>query len=568
MATKDEVVSAITHIMNNIHSDQWRGKLNDFEYQQLKSIYEDSTAGDTPVKDTLIGSLRNQWPTLFDPKTGGEVNPREAPVVAQTPSASTSPAGSTGPNPGPESPKAESGQGSSSSDGSDELSGKAADAAKKLDTALAKNHSDINDANGQLSDAILSAKTSDEVGKGKLNSLKQSIIDEVNRIGPNAMDTRAGMEEFATFLQGKTSDILNVVRTANLDSESQAKVMDALTARFTALGKKGGQPGKPGADPDNPAAPGTPGEPGATPGAPGSPGTPADPGLAPDPLLSGALPSDSLLGAAGSALGPAAGALGALPGMLGSAIPGIGGGSGGGLGDLGSTIGSALRDANGPAGEDGKPVELKDQHTGGDDKHGEDNKDGKPVELKDQKPGADPNATPQQQPGTPANGVPVAAAGAAPGPDLTVKIEGLGDVKLDNAAMAMAGREVVAGGNVHDAYNRAGIALPPPGTPVTTNAVSPGKTVFGDVGQYVDHQIMALGDNKAWVNGKVVSLDQIEQGPNFLGWMHPNLPTPAAPVPVTAPGPVPAAAAPVIAASAPAAPSVSVGAAFPGLSGP
>lgn len=563
MATKDEVVSAITHIMNNIHSDQWRGKLNDFEYQQLKSIYEDSTAGDTPVKDTLIGSLRNQWPSLFDPKTGGEVNPRETPVVAGSPSPSTSPAGSTGPST-PEAPKSESGQGSSGGEGTDELSGKAADAAKKLDTALAKNHSDINDANGQLTDAILSAKTADAQGKGKLNSLKQSIIDEVDRIGPNAMDTRAGMEEFATFLQGKTSDIMNVIRTANLDSESQAKVMDALTARFTALGKKGGQSAKPGPDPDNPAAPGTPGEPGATPGAPGSP---ADPGLGPDPLLNGALPSDSLLSGLGSAIGPAAGALGSLPGMLGSAIPSMGGGSGGGLGDLGSTIGSALRDANGPAGEDGKSGELKDQHTGGDDKHGEDNKDGKDgksPELKDQKPGADPNA--QQQPGAPANGMPVAAAGTAPGPDLMVKIDGLGDIKLDNPALAMAGREVIAGGNVHDAYNRAGIAQPPPGTPVTTNAVSPGKTVFGDVGQYVDHQIMALGDNKAWVNGKVVALDQIEQGTNFLGWMHPSLPTPATPAPVLAPGPV--TAAPVIAASAPAAPSVSVGAAFPGLSGP
>lgn len=537
MATKDEVVSAITHIMNNVHSDQWRGKLNDYEYQQLKSIYEDSTSGSTSVPDTLIGSLRNQWPSLFDPKTGAEVNPREAPV-----SPSTSPAGSMGSG-GTGQPSAPAGQSSGSEQGSgagsDQLSGKAADTIAQLDDALKKNHSAINDADVKLTDAILSAKTSDAQSKATLDGLKQSVIDQVGKIGPEAMKTRAGMEELATYLDGKTKEILNVVKTANLDSESQSKIMDALTERYTALGKngKGGPGGSTEENPDNPG--------GVAPQGPGGAGggsAPTDPGgvLPPDPLLSGGLPSDSMLAGMGQALGPALGAAAGIPAQMAGMIPSVGGG-GGGLGDLGSTIGSALRDSGaGKDGADDKPADqLKDQHGGTPDKPG-DNDTNKPG-LKDQHqgPGTDQNNGTQQA----GNPQPVAGPAAPAGPDLNVKIEGMGDVKAPNAPLAAAAREVLNGGNVHDAYNRANIALPPPGTPVTA-PISPGSTVFGDVGQYNDHQIMALGDRKAWVGGKVVALDQIETGPNFLGWLHPTVPVPPTAAPVTAPPPVMSAAAP------------------------
>ncbi|MEX3770314.1 DUF4226 domain-containing protein, partial [Mycolicibacterium fortuitum] len=504
MATKDEVVSAITHIMNNLHSDKWRGNLNNFDFQQLKAIYEDDTPGSTYVKDTLLGALRNQWPTLFDPKTGAEVTPPAAPA----PPAPTAPAGSTGGEPNP-TPANNQGQGNNpaggntpagqggSTEGSDELSGKAAETAKKLDSALAKNRTDLNEADVQLSDAILSATTSDEAGKTKLNALKQSIIDEVTRIGPDAMNTRAGMQEFATFLQGKTSDIMNVAHTAKLDSESQSKVMDAIGARLNALAQQNGTPGEPD-DPDNPA----PGEQPAAPGAPGDPGTlgaPGDPELPLDPLLNGGLPSDPFMQGLGGALGPALGALGSVPSALGSAIPSFGGGGGGGLSDLGPAIGSALRDAgaNDPAdkSDEDKPSELKDQLAGKPDED-------KPGELEDQQTTPAGNNQQAGQPTEPGQPPVAGAAPPAPAPDLTVKVEGLGDIKVDNPALANASREVLAGGNVHDAFNRFNIPIPPPGTPVTDNAVSPGKTVFGDIGQYTDHQIMALGDNKAWVNGQ------------------------------------------------------------------
>lgn len=589
MATKDEVVSAITHIMNTLHSDQWRGNLNNFDFQQLKSIYEDDTPGSTYVKDTLLGALRNQWPTLFDPKTGAEVTP-QAPPAPTAPAGSTTTPDHTSPentdpsvnNPPPpqnqEQANAPGGQAGSPQGTDDELSGKAAETAKKLDDALAKNRTELSEADVQLSDAILSATTSDEAGKAKLNALKQSIIDEVNRIGPEAMNTRAGMEEFATFLQGKTSDIMNVANTAKLDSESQSKVMDAIGARLNALAEQNGTGGGP-ADPDNPnpgqqpAAPGTPADPGVTPGGP------EDPGLPLDPLLTGGLPSDPFMQGLGGALGPALGAMGSLPSALGSAIPSFGGG-GAGLSDLGPAIGSALRDAgaNGPGGaDDDDPSKLKDPFAGNEEDGEGEHKD-EPGELKD--PQTQPAGNTTQQNGQPAapgepGQPPVAGAAPAPGPDLTVKVDGLGEVKVDNPALANAAREVLNGGNVHDAFNRFNIPIPPPGTPVTENAVSPGKTVFGDIGQYTDHQIMALGDNKAWVNGEVVPLDKVEQGTSFLGWMHPTMPASATPVAVTSPPPVMTPQAePVTQAAAPAPAAVPAPAGgglrdvFPGLSRP
>src|SRR5262249_3720730 len=153
----------------------------------------------------------------FDPTTGRELTPSADPPHPLTPPApQPGPPATPGPTPPP-------GPGP----GGDGLSGQAGDAAKHLDAALAQNHSALNDADVQLSDAILAATSADEHGRGQLDALKQSVIDQVKRIGPQALQTRAGMEELATFLQNKTSDILNVVNHAHLDSQSQAKVMDA-----------------------------------------------------------------------------------------------------------------------------------------------------------------------------------------------------------------------------------------------------------------------------------------------------------------------------------------------------
>ena len=194
------------------------------------------------------------------------------------------------------------------------MSGSAVDAAKRLDEALAENHSAINDADDELADAVLKATSSSDEGRKRLQGLQQEIVDEVNKLD-STLDTAPGQQQLAEFLQNKTDDILDVLKNGSLDADSQAKVLDGLAARYQALhdGGKGS-----GDDPSNPV--GAPQDPGDTP-APGAPGAPGAAGTDPsdtggaggdDPSLEGGLPSDAMMGGLG-ALGPAMGALGSTP---------------------------------------------------------------------------------------------------------------------------------------------------------------------------------------------------------------------------------------------------------------
>ncbi|MGH3968394.1 MAG: DUF4226 domain-containing protein, partial [Mycobacterium sp.] len=115
-----------------------------------------------------------------------------------------------------------------------EMSGSAADAAKRLDDALAKNHSALNDADDQLADAVLKATSSSDEGRQRLQSLQQDIIEQVNRLD-STLDTAPGQQQLAEFLQNKTGDILDVLKNASLDSDSQAQVLGGLAARYQAL---------------------------------------------------------------------------------------------------------------------------------------------------------------------------------------------------------------------------------------------------------------------------------------------------------------------------------------------
>lgn len=417
------------------------------------------------------------------------------------------------------------------------MSGSAVDAAKRLDDALAKNHSAINDADDELADAVLKATSSSDEGRKRLQGLQQQIIDEVNKLD-STLDTAPGQQQLAEFLQNKTGDILDVLKNGSLDADSQAKVLDGLAARYQALhdGGKGSS--------DDPAKPDdTPDDPGGTPpqGAPGAPSaTATDPaGTGDDPLLNGGLPSDAMLGGLG-ALGPAMGALGSIPAALGSAIPGLGGG-GGGLGDLGDAIGSALRDP----GRD-SASEAADEHA---------------TPLKD--PSDSPSSGDKSQNGAqqagnqgdnPANGgmqnagngtaaPPAAAApGQVPAASTQVQLPDNSVRTADSPAVAQAGRAVLGGGDIDEAYSAAGLQLPPVGAAVSA-PVSPSRLQFGDIGQYTDHRVMALGKDTVWINGEVTPIDQLETGPNFLGWAHPTATSsPAVATSATLPAPPPPAA--------------------------
>lgn len=241
----------------------------------------------------------------------GRDQPLSVPPPAAPPPRPTTPA-ATPPN--PDSP---------------ELRGAAAEAAKRLDEALARNHSAINDADDQLADAVLKASSSSAEGHQRLQRLQQEIIDEIDKLG-SSLDTPAGQQQLAEFLQGKTGDILNVLKNAGLDSDSQARVLDGLSARYRGLHHDAGSDETPASDGQPQDATTSSGD------APPSTGDGGEDGLpAADPLLDG-LASDPLLSGLGIMAGPAMGALGSLPGALGSAIPSLGGGGlgGAGLGDL------------------------------------------------------------------------------------------------------------------------------------------------------------------------------------------------------------------------------------------
>jgi hypothetical protein len=410
----------------------------------------------------------------------------------------------------------------------DGLGGAAVDAAKRLNDALEKNRNAINTADEQLADAILKATTSSDQGKARLRSLQQSIVDEVTKLGPT-LDTPAGQQQLADFLEGKTSEILDVLKTAGLDSSSQGAVLDGLAARYTALDshkpgtERGGEDHSPAgiaASPGNNAA-----SPGNTVGGPGGPG-----GQVPDDPLLGGLASDPLMAGLGSLGWPALGTLGGAPGALGGLTP-FGGGLGGGvpLGDLGAGIGSAIRDADTQGNFADRPDDIKDpvqtrSHAS------ESDVSEKPDQLKDP-PTSDPDTNPAAGPGGAIEPAGAAAGPAqttpppAPPPDATIQLPDGSTVTVGNAAVAKAGRAVLDGAAINDAFQQAGIALSPPGAPVTA-PVSPSRLAFGDIGQYTDHRVMALDGSKVWLNGQVTPLEQLETGPNFLGWERP----PAVPV--------------------------------------
>lgn len=419
-------------------------------------------------------------------------------------------------------------------DGDSQLSGAAADAAKRLDETLGKHRSAINDADEKLADAILKAQSSSEAGKAKLKELQQSIIDQVQKLGPT-LDTQAGQEQLAEFLRGKASEILDVANKADLDAKSHAALLDGVAAQLDAIGADDHKPD------DKGAQQGTPGQPGQQtggdqPATPPTPGTPGETGLPSDPLLGGGLPSDPLMQGLGSLLGPAS----ALPQMLGGMMPNMGGGGGGlPLGDIGSQIGSAIRGGAADAPKDplADPA-VNEQRSKTETK---DNQNG---DLKDPPVGENKNTptNPAAGPaGTTTPNAPEAQTGqatpAAPAAeDLKIKLPSGDTVTADNAAIAHAGRDVLAGKSIDDSYRNAGLTMSPPGAPITKNMVSRSEgLVFGDIGQFTDHRVMALGEDKVWDNGREIPLKDLRVGPTFLGWERPQAPQPVA----TAPAPTP-----------------------------
>jgi Domain of unknown function (DUF4226) len=530
VATAADVVEAIDHVLR--YRPDWRGTLNDADFNALNEMYQRAKHHPeewlinhdlpTEIDDKYLGALRLDNPDLF--KKGFPVDPPGQPPATQPAGVDSPPAAPGQTPPGQTRPPADDG-----------FTGKAAEASKMVDDALAKNKTALNEADEELVDAVLGAKTGSEEGKAQLQALQNGLVDQIHKLGPT-LDTPAGQQQLNDYLQGKTQEILGIVKSSGMDAKSKAEVLDALAQRYDAVKDSGGS----GTKPSDPAAASGADQTGGGTTSSAPPAGSTDPGSASaalpnDPLLDG-LASDPLMGGLGSLAGPAMGALSSLPGAMGSMMPGMGALGGGGgmpLGDLGGAIGGAIKEATAHpddpthAREDdplAKGKEGSESGSASDDR----SHDGEAAAKDDKSDPAKDTAAAK-----PAGGEqppPVAAAAgqvpppAQPGPDVSVKLPDGSTVVADSPQLAHVGRLVLGGASFDDAAGQAQINVLPAGAPVT-EPVSPSQLRFGDYAQFTDHRVMALGGGKVWSEGQVTAVDQMPTGPNFLGWARPKVQT-------------------------------------------
>ncbi|OBF50527.1 hypothetical protein A5787_00410 [Mycobacterium sp. 852002-50816_SCH5313054-b] len=358
--------------------------------------------------------------------------------------------------------------------------GQAAEAMTDAEAALAHQNSASSQLDMQVINAILNAHLNAVEGREALNKLQRET--EVAVLSRSDLDTPAGARDFQRFLIGKLKDIRAVVLNASLDDTSKSALMAAWTSLYDA--SQHGPDERPAAAAVPVAAPA-----GAT-----APEPVDDPDM--DPLLDSMLAEDPgpptdlpAPSPAASAAAPAAPAVPtvpptpAIPGFGGAPIPG---GTGGlplpGLQDIGEErpLGSHHPDpGDGPDESDGD-----DEH---DEAHAED------------------VATDQS------DSPPV-------GPTAVTLPDG-DTVTAASPQLAAAIKAAVGGTSIPDAFHQQGITLPPPGTAVP-NPIDPLQAAPGDIGILTDRHALALGHEKALLDGQIQRIATVS-GPNFLGWEHP-----------------------------------------------
>jgi hypothetical protein len=377
----------------------------------------------------------------------------------------------------------------------EQQSGRAADAVKKLHEEMQNRYSQISDAEGKLSEVLLTAHATTADGQQKLQAIQHTIVEAIDN-PDRSLDTPAGEQAFLTFLRGQVAAIGDVVTSGTLSAEDQAKAVEALSNLY------GIDPGSMPAPVDAPAT-----------------AAPVEDGLRPEESMPDPTLSDIGLGGvdAPQAVDPLSTLAPALPAALG-AFPagGLGGGFGG---DPFSSLAGAAAPLAGLASQLGDQPRRDDATDGSDvDKRSDDG-------VEHRQPHADSVTPPPAQPepaSTPGEGAPPSALSAAPPPVPTTAVflpDG-STATARTAALAGAVKSYLGGTPVDAAYRQAGIDLPPPGAPVT-NPVDPSALSCGAIGMFKDHYVVALSPVKALQNGQVVPLSTVASGPDFLGWLDP-----------------------------------------------
>ncbi|MEB3052237.1 DUF4226 domain-containing protein [Mycolicibacter sp. MYC123] len=373
-----------------------------------------------------------------------------------------------------------------------EQQGAAAQAMKEAEAELRQQLSATAEFDRHILEALRHAGQNTVEGRRRLDNLEAEIVGAARAWD---LSTAAGSREFQRYLIGKLGEIIRVVAAADDDDTAKQELTTALTALYT---------DNTGRDESSPAAQPPAGvtDPVLMPDVPAKAGPDEeDPWL--DPDLDDAYLDDELE----PEPGPAAAAhyqpgMPSMPPNFGGESPGFGGMPAGmspglPLAGLGSDPFDDIGDQEYPReteAEDAGPEDKADTDTAAD---------------------ADDAGGPAPEP--PADDGPV-----------TVRLPDGQTTSVADPQLAAAMQAAADGTPVAEAFRRQGIAIPPPGTPVTA-PVDQAQLQPGDIGVFTDRHALAVGDGRALLDGQLHLAGNL-RGPGFLGWQHP---------PIRAGGPAP-----------------------------
>lgn len=355
--------------------------------------------------------------------------------------------------------------------------GRAAQAMKNAEAALAQQLSSTAEFDRQIIEALRQAHQTTQEGRRRIADLEMEIVGAAHAWD---LSTASGAREFQRFLIGKLGEIIRVVEDTNDDDASKRALATALTALYAA------QPGRGEPEPAGPKGDGD-DDPVPSPPVSGVADDAADEAY-PDPLLDDEPPAPEQ---ATFQRPPEAPAMPSVPGL---------GADGPGFGALPAGLPAAFPPAGLPAGP--TPADTADDQD---------------YPLEDPAPADD--IAPDEAEGA---GSTDDDPGREPQPDegpVTVTLPDGATTTIADPQLAAAMQAAADGTPVAEAFRRQGIDIPPPGTPVTA-PVEQARVRPGDIGVFSDRHALAVGDGKALLDGQIHLVSNL-RGPGFLGWQHP-----------------------------------------------
>ncbi|MCV7191753.1 DUF4226 domain-containing protein [Mycolicibacterium brumae] len=414
--------------------------------------------------------------------------------------------------------------------------GDGAEAIRRAEDALVKQHSAVAMTDLHVVSAVMSAHSTTAEGRRALAELQRQI--ETSVAERTDLDTPAGARDFQRYLIGRLRQIGSVVEAAGLDATSKAAMASAWTALYESATRNSEDPAPADTEPVGAEQPGEqkpeqtsgterPG--GAQPvpaeqsqpsaasqtdqptGVSSSPVAPADQSASSDwPLEAGgyetwepdgtsqATPATTTPASSVPAGSPASSVPFSLPTLTSSPASADPSAASPRLTDFGQDPYADL------LAELEAPDDFDDLDGLDDLDEGEEN----PADSADEEP-----------------------AGDADEPTRTVTLPDGDTVTAPTPQIAAALTAALSGTPVEDAFRQQGLTAAQPGV-APQHPLDPGKLSTGDIGVFTDRLAVALDDERAWHDGQIQPIATVS-GPSFLGWQHVRADQPAAEAPQT-----------------------------------